>query len=86
MDVAKYLGLNPRVTSTVRSTREQRRLYNRYLAGQSRFPAARPGTSLHERGRAIDLVTTDNALLAQYWKYYVGGRWLGAKDWVHYDL
>jgi hypothetical protein len=86
VDVAKALDLNPRVTSTVRSRRKQKALYNKYLAGQSPFPAARPGTSRHERGLAIDLVTNDPALLGQYWQYYVGGKWAGPKDWVHYEL
>lgn len=86
VDVAKALDLDPRVTSTVRSRRKQKELYNRYLAGQSRFPAARPGTSRHERGLAIDMVSRDPALLGQYWQYYVGGKWAGPSDWVHYEL
>ena len=85
VDVAKALNINPRVTSTVRTRREQKKLYNRYLAGQSRFPAARPGTSKHERGLAMDIVTTNPALLGQYWQYYIGGKWYPS-DWVHYEL
>jgi hypothetical protein len=85
VDVGHKLGLDPRVTSTVRSRAEQQVLYARFLRGQSKFPAAPPGRSLHERGLAIDLVSRDNALLGQYWKTYIGGRW-SPTDRVHYDL
>src|SRR5574337_1365975 len=47
-------GARPTVTSTFRSTAEQTRLYKRFLNGQSAFPVAPPGTSLHEYGFAID--------------------------------
>jgi hypothetical protein len=83
--VAHVLGLDPRVTSTVRSRGEQSVLYDRYLRGLSKFPAAPPGRSLHERGLAIDLVSRDPELLGRYWKYYIGGRW-SPTDSVHYDL
>lgn len=85
VDVADALGLDPRVTSTIRSRAEQQRLYDNYLRGQSQFPAAPPGSSLHERGLAIDLVSRDNALLGRVWRHYVGGRW-SPSDAVHYDL
>ena len=85
VNVAKALNINPRVTSTVRTRREQKNLYNRYLRGESKFPAAKPGTSLHERGLAMDIVTTNPALLGAYWKYYIGGKWYPS-DWVHYEL
>ena len=83
--VAKALNLQPRVTSTVRTNREQTKLYNKYLRGESRFPAAKPGTSRHQRGLAMDVVTTDPGLLGAYWKYYIGGKW-SPKDWVHYEI
>jgi len=85
VNVAKALNINPRVTSTVRTRREQKNLYNRYLRGESKFPAAKPGTSLHERGMAMDIVTTNPALLGAYWKYYLGGKWYPS-DWIHYEL
>jgi LAS superfamily LD-carboxypeptidase LdcB len=43
----------PRVTSAYRSLAEQERLYALYLAGRGNL-AAKPGTSWHERGRALD--------------------------------
>ena len=42
-----------RITSAKRSNAEQWRLYRRWLAGQSKYPVAVPGTSYHEHGRAI---------------------------------
>lgn len=48
------------IVSGRRSYAEQRVLWNRYLAGGNL--AARPGTSLHERGQAADLRIVDNAV------------------------
>lgn len=84
MDVARALNLNPRITSARRSTADQARLYSIYRAGKSRFPAARPGRSLHEHGLALDLVSKDNELLARYWKHYVNGAW-SPTDSVHFS-
>jgi hypothetical protein len=87
---AEYLtGLaGPRaVVSSVRRTRaEQARLYRRYLAGQSRFPAAPPGRSLHELGRAWDLVAPPEWLLylGRVWQSW-GGRWGGERDPIHFE-
>jgi hypothetical protein len=76
--------LNPIVTSTIRSRQEQEQLYQKYLRGESRYPVAPPGTSLHELGLAIDLVSRDNALLGRVWQD-VGGFW-SPRDAVHFDL
>lgn len=81
----RELGLNPRITSTFRSREEQAALYRDYLAGRSRFPAAPPGSSLHEWGLAMDLVSSDNALLGSVWQHYLGGFW-SPNDEVHYDV
>lgn len=48
-------GVTVTVTSTRRSLDEQQRLYDRWLAGQSKYPAAPPGTSTHGAGLAFDL-------------------------------
>jgi len=79
-----------RVTSTVRSRSEQRRLYNRYLAGLSRFPAAPPGRSKHELGRAIDISASPAVLraLGAAWerlgpRFKWGGRF---NDPIHFEL
>lgn len=86
--VAEQYGLQPRITSVYRSTAEQRILYERYLAGDSPFPAARPGRSLHNYGHAFDLVVNSpeaQAWLGSVWKHW-GGRWGGDfNDPVHFD-
>lgn len=46
------------VTSAYRSRRTQECLYQRYISGQSPYPAAKPGNSAHERGLAFDLKIT----------------------------
>ena len=41
--VAEINGLKPVITSVYRSSEKQSQLYQNYLAGLSRFPAAPPG-------------------------------------------
>lgn len=78
-------GLNPRITSIRRSYASQARLYRRYLAGLSQYPAAPPGTSKHERGLAWDMVTNDDDLAGRTWESW-GGRWGGRfRDPIHYE-
>lgn len=76
-----------RVTSVRRSRRQQARLYRRFLAGQSRFPAAPPGQSLHEQGRAFDIYADDETLrrLGAIWER-AGGTWGGRfGDPIHFE-
>ncbi len=87
LDAAAAAGLMPRVTSTRRSSSEQRRLYSRYLAGQAGFPVAPPGYSAHEYGEAFDMVVTPMAALAdvgETWQSW-GGAW-NPNDAVHFEL
>lgn len=44
------------VTSGFRTKAKQQELYDKFVNNQSRYPAAKPGSSRHEIGRAIDLV------------------------------
>jgi len=46
------------------------------------YPVAKPGTSLHEAGLAVDLVSDDNAWLGEVWQYW-GGQW-SPSDVVHF--
>lgn len=82
-------GLNPRVTSTLRSSQTQRRLYETYLKGASRYPAAPPGWSPHEHGWAFDLSINDDSWLADagdLWESW-GGTWGGNfHDPIHFEL
>jgi|SRR6266851_1236453 len=87
LDAAGAAGLLPRLTSTVRTRSEQRRLYNRFLAGQSGYPVAPPGFSAHEYGLAFDMVVSPMEALADVgytWQQW-GGGW-NPSDAVHFEL
>lgn len=83
--VAQSLGFAARVTSGYRSSRKQAELYDRYLRGLQPYPVAPPGTSDHERGLAIDVVSTDIAQLVRLLAS-VGLSWAGPADPVHFSL
>ncbi len=85
---AQRLDRSARVTSARRRSSEQARLYRRWLAGKSRFPVAPPGKSLHEQGRAIDLIAAPWVLawLGRKWES-AGGRWGGRfNDPIHFEF
>lgn len=79
------------VTSVRRSRAEQQALYDRFLRGESDYPVAPPGQSLHEFGLAFD-VGDDNgdnpsdylAAMGQVWNSW-GGFW-SPRDQVHFAL
>ena len=48
-------GKTVEVTSAVRDSAKQAELYQAYMNGSSKFPAAPPGTSKHEKGLAVDI-------------------------------
>jgi len=81
----KALGFSVKVTSVYRSKAQQAKLYADYKAGRSSLPANAPGYSLHERGMAIDLVSTDLRALVAFMEY-LGFKWAGPKDYVHFYL
>lgn len=83
--INRVLGFNSRVTSTYRTYQQQAKLYADYIAGRSSLPANRPGYSLHERGMAIDIVT-DNLKELVGFMTYLGFKWAGPKDKVHFFL
>lgn len=78
-------GFRARVTSGYRSYAKQKWLYDRYLRGLQPYPVAPPGTSDHEKGIALDVVSTDTAKLARLLTS-VGFRWGGPADPVHFVL
>src|SRR5713226_5191611 len=88
VSIAAAAGLSPRVSSARRSRGQQALLYRRFLAGQSRFPAAPPGRSTHELGLAFDLWVNDESQLAdlgQVWEQ-MGGTWGGRfHDPIHFE-
>jgi D-alanyl-D-alanine carboxypeptidase-like protein len=86
VDLAGRAGVQPRVTSTLRSRSQQERLYRSFLRGESKYPVAPPGTSAHEFGYAFDMVastTEDLHDLGQVWQSW-GGLW-SASDEVHFE-
>lgn len=84
--------INPRayVSSVKRDSKKQSDLYDAWLAGRSKYPAAPPGTSKHELGLAVDIGgMTDSQLayLGQVWRSW-GGRWGGTfrnRDPIHFE-
>lgn len=89
IDVSIRAGAGGRVTSTFRTLAQQTKLYNEYLAGNARYPVARPGTSAHEYGMAFDLAVpdkTDQSDLGKVWESW-GGVWGGHYgDPVHFEF
>jgi hypothetical protein len=88
VSIASQAGLYPRVSSARRTHAQQALLYRRFLAGQSRFPAAPPGHSSHELGLAFDLWVNDESQLSdlgQVWEQ-MGGVWGGHfHDPIHFE-
>jgi len=80
------LGIQFFITSTVRSFVEQLKLFIRFKAGQSKFPAAPPGKSTHQLGIAVDLVPKDPSTLQDVVSLMVrhGFKWAGPRDTVHF--
>lgn len=90
--LGRYYGPTLVFTSTRRSRIDQARLYNRWRKGESRIPAAPPGRSMHEYGRAFDMARpnidplSDPLLnyLGSVWRW-LGGTWGGSRDPVHFE-
>lgn len=87
LDALNSNGIRFTVTSTKRSWAEQKRLFEKFLRGESRFPAAPPGKSKHQLGQAIDVVFHDPGGLEVAVRS--AGvhllRWAGPGDSVHFD-
>lgn len=86
VDLGGRAGVQPRVTSTLRTHTEQERLYRAFLRGEHHYPVAPPGTSAHEFGYAFDMVAssqTDLHDLGQVWQQW-GGVW-SPSDEVHFE-
>ncbi len=91
--VGKYYDPLLVVTSSFRSPSKQARLYEAYIRGTSKIPAAPPGRSLHGYGLAFDLARigkdpfTDPLLnwLGAVWTSW-GGQYGGPGDPVHFQV
>ena len=80
---------SPVISSGFRSREKQEQLYaNR---GNNPYPVAKPGTSKHEHGLAIDVGFTGAHTDQDYANFAAimnknGVNWLGARDKVHFEL
>ena len=86
LDVITQAGASFTLTSVFRTFQEQQKLYSDYLAGKSKYPAARPGGSAHEVGMAFDLVLDnpgDQTQSGQVWSGW-GGNWAQG-DPIHFE-
>jgi hypothetical protein len=89
VDYVRQAGYQVTVTSTRRTRKRQQELYDDYLAGQHALPVLPPGSSLHERGLAFDMVINGDyrkraqADVGREWKR-MGGAW-GPGDPVHFQ-
>jgi len=86
LDVASYYGVPVNVTSVYRSWSHQQRLYDRWKAGKSRYPANPPGQSAHNYGLAWD--STVDARYQDWWdavRRYAGFEVL-ENDRIHAQL
>ena len=87
----KDAGVEPTVTSTRRSLKEQTALYDAYIHGRSKYPAAYPGTSLHEWGLAFDVEAIPHTalfVLGPLWEKLGFGKWGGRfshHDEIHFE-
>jgi len=83
--VSKALGFEVRITSGYRDYVTQARLYREYLAGVSHYPANPPGTSKHEKGLALDILSTNTNALVNLLQS-VGLVWAGPLDPIHFQI
>lgn len=85
--VAASQGWHVTVTSCRRSYSQQARLYRAFLAGHSEYPAAPPGHSLHEVGRAFDLAGVSSQLeqLGAVWESWGGTYGKKFNDPIHFE-
>ena len=85
---ARARGFQMVVTSTKRTRVEQQSLFDQFQLGNRKFPVARPGTSRHEIGLAIDAVALPASRRPELVEIMqsVGFRWAGPSDFVHFDF
>ena len=90
--IGKYYDGRLVVTSARRSRAKQAALRSAWERGESKIPANRPGTSLHEYGLAFDMARLGKdpladpllAWLGAVWEHW-GGRHGGVRDPVHFQ-
>jgi hypothetical protein len=83
--VAREMGFSAKVTSGFRTRKKQQELWQLWKAGASPYPAARPGTSDHEVGLALDVVSNNEKLLVALLTE-AGLYWAGESDPIHFTM
>ena len=95
---AKSKGWTMSITSGYRSTQTQKSLYDKWISGNYDVPVvAKPGTSRHEFGCAVDIRVSDNGksskeIMAEMGRYGEsiglrwGGNWKKNKEIWHFDI
>lgn len=77
------------LTSTFRSVAEQRKLWDDFRRGRSKFPAEQPGNSTHHTGLSFDFVVKQGSgsaaqrELGRWWRS-LGGKW-SERDVIHFE-
>lgn len=96
LQAAKSEGLNPLICSSYRTNEKQEQLYQNKVSGylsqgyskveasdKAAFWVARPGTSEHQLGLAVDIVSTKNQRLDRSQENTVEQRWLIQNSWKY---
>jgi hypothetical protein len=83
--VAASQGFQVRITSGYRSYATQAKLYKDYISGVAAYPANPPGQSKHEKGLALDVLSTNTEGLANLMTS-VGLVWAGPSDPIHFEM
>lgn len=86
LEVLEYNGIPYTITSVFRSRAKQQQLYDRWIAGINKYPVAKPGTSKHEVGLAMDVTMPGWVYpqLGALWQR-MGGFWTAA-DEIHFGV
>lgn len=81
------VGIRSVFTSGFRSFQKQSELYTLFKGGLSPYPVAPPGASLHQTGRAVDLVITPHDAYPEAGRIgeKYGFKWAGPSDVVHFS-
>ena len=83
--MAANYGFQVRITSGYRTYAQQAKLYRDYINGVSHYPANKPGSSSHEKGLALDILSTNNSLLVTLLTN-IGLVWAGPNDPIHFQI
>lgn len=83
--VAASQGFSVRITSGWRSYSTQAKLYRDYVNGVAAYPANPPGQSKHEKGLALDILSTNTDALVGLLTS-IGLVWAGPADPIHFEM